>query len=506
MHFETCEALAVLLAHHDESERKTGATVEPCLTRFAQLCQDIHNRVQGPKYILMARQINSLPLETRGRLNVPKDEIDASEYLSTILRNIKRGGYKGHVSAIISWLFKFYPQRAQNFFDSLDPEFTATIKADTSFLTKCDLFICWSGPLAQAVGKDIRAFFDVEGEASAFLSSTDLERGLWTEELRARATESSSGLVLVTQDALDSSYLLHDVALLAAQERPIQLLLLNVPRTALPAAFQQYQMNDFSVAALKRIIGGIYEKRKANFPEKAFADLAETLETTIAEHSKTAVTADENRWGANLSRPLLMANQATSPYGLEEIISVAQERIVLIAQNHWFMTQRNNGNDQKFFGLITDAIARNVTVEIVAMHKDARPYDHDPDAVPDAMRVWAMHLGEPRFIPHAEQCWEVLGEWMTQLSAAKKDPAGLGQLRIYRSYFTPLTLSFVDPEADRGFLVLSFRPPGAFSMGRPQLVIRRKHEPLVFNHFLQSVEHVLKSGEWEQVFCYPSRS
>jgi hypothetical protein len=89
---------------------------------------------------------------------------------------------------------------------------------------------------------------------------------------------------------------------------------------------------------------------------------------------------------SRLSHPIAISAQGNSPYDLAEIIRIAKKRIILIAQNHRFMTNPAGAADA-FRDQLFAKIKRGLSIEIVAMHPDARPPGADDL---DACKVWGL--------------------------------------------------------------------------------------------------------------------
>lgn len=195
----------------------------------------------------------------------------------------------------------------------------------------------------------------------------------------------------------------------------------------------------------------------------------------------------------------MIADQNTSPYDLEQLLKISRERLILVAQNHWFMTRSDN--NEKFWELTKRALSRGVEVDIIGMHRDARPPDAGGGDIPDAFELWALYQHAPAFNTHAGECWTALKTWAERYQKLSETTENtLGTLRIFGAYFTPLTISVVDPDTDRGLIVLSPRTSSQVSMARPQIILRRKYDEAAFKYYRQSIDNASGNEGWKRMF------
>jgi hypothetical protein len=133
-----------------------------------------------------------------------------------------------------------------------------------------------------------------------------------------------------------------------------------------------------------------------------------------------------------VSRPLAISNQYESPFELSELIRIARKRLILIAQNHGFMTDPNGERDT-IKGMLFDKLAAGLTVDIVAMHPQAFANGMSTESNPCV--VWANYMGAPHFQTHVRRCWDTLFSWNDKYRNEVKSLSG--KLRIKGAYLLP---------------------------------------------------------------------
>ncbi len=131
----------------------------------------------------------------------------------------------------------------------------------------------------------------------------------------------------------------------------------------------------------------------------------------IYDYEETHVSGTSDRWNQSVSRPIAIAKQNESPYDLAENIRVARHRLVLVAQNHGFMTDPNGPRD-RIRDVLFNRISAGLSVDIVAMHPNVITNDSALQA--DASAVWSNYMSAPHFQRHVKRCWETLFEWDQQ--------------------------------------------------------------------------------------------
>lgn len=208
----------------------------------------------------------------------------------------------------------------------------------------------------------------------------------------------------------------------------------------------------------------------------------------------------------NAPAPVLAFLQERSSYNLDNLFERAERRLVLVAQNHWYMIKQPEGSETDFWPKIATALSRGVTVEIVAMHPDvAQPLSNFPRA--DAIGAWSQYLTADDFGGHVGLCWETLDRFAASYAAERESIAEEartrkrrpGKLEIYRAWFLPLSLSFVDPEGASGLGIVSPRTSSPISGTRADFVITKAAHPDIFSHYWNFVSHGAAHQKWQKV-------
>lgn len=197
--------------------------------------------------------------------------------------------------------------------------------------------------------------------------------------------------------------------------------------------------------------------------------------------------------------------QADSLYDLKNVFSLAQQHVILIAQNHWHMASSRD----TYWPLIEEALRRNVTVDLIAMHPDVGPEggfldrgeQADQSQLPaHAVNMWTSYLRWPKFIPQLEEMWGVFRDWRKAYrDMEESEPKRLGKFRTYGSYFQPNTITAIDPQMYRALMIVSPRTSNSDSVGRPQFLIEKARDPGAFTFFWRYIDYGISNDMWPLV-------
>jgi hypothetical protein len=379
--------------------------------------------------------------------------------------------------------------------------FTSRPQAKQAAISRsCDLFVSWSGQYALELASAIRQYFiDTDSRLSLFVSAKDIALGeAWQREVKSQLDGATQGLLLFTQDAAYSDWVLHEAAILSEKPNPIKIFLVDAPLSLLPRPLRRFQAARMSTEALQNLIHSFVLTGQAIYSETYFKELNSKVIEIANRHRWKYVTYDEQRWARNMERPISMAQQDTSPFDIEQILSIARNRIVLVAQNHGFMTLTSTDGREKFWPILLNALERGVRVDILAMHDQVKPIRHASENVPSAYQLWSLYNNAPHFEHHARDSWETLYEWHKRYLSrdAERYP---GELRIFGAYFLPVTISLIDPDMDHGFLVVSHRMGHEASQHRPHFVLRKKYEPRAFAHYWGAIRNGFDNASWKRM-------
>ena len=432
-----------------------------------------------------------------------------------------RSKFLEYIPAYLAWLSHLHPDKLEEFYDTNLKVLKVRnwvgevpkLPDPSASLEKYAAFICWSGDYGHALAKRIRQYFQsLPYQVQVFLSSEDInESENWDKAVQEALRESSSGLFLITQDSVDSAYLSFEYGALSMKLVKPTILLVDTPAAMLPAPLLRYQHKEFSREAVEAWIKGLFNKVEVY--GEALDSLWDDVEKIREEHRPYYVTNDNNRWQGNVLRPLTIKNQNKSPYDLEQILKRVRQRLILVAQNHFYMTSGYTDGANKFWPLLKAALLRGVSIDIVCMHPDVKPIAHPGIDAPSGIDLWWYYQGKPDFFRHLMETWKVLDLWgklYTEIKSqamAENPKQDLGQLTIHGCHFTPLTMSMVDPkdEESRGFIVFSPRTSFTDPGERPQFIIRAKTEADVFDYLSKSIQFLTynsNSKQWPQLRSY----
>jgi hypothetical protein len=207
-------------------------------------------------------------------------------------------------------------------------------------------------------------------------------------------------------------------------------------------------------------------------------------------------------------RPGAFANiaaQGSAEFDMRELLRTAKTRVVLIAQNHWYLVSGERQRSYLFWQEFCQALVRGVDIDVVAMHPDVTSIGGriggSTDPEPDAVAVWSLYARGPQFPRQVEDCWSAFADWNVMYEELKEvSDSAVGNLRIFGAYFTPLTMTFIDPDDGHGLLVLSPRTTDGRSVTRPQFIVRKAVEPYAFGYYYGDVEHLLANEYWVKFY------
>jgi hypothetical protein len=363
-----------------------------------------------------------------------------------------------------------------------------------------ELFVSWAGSYAHKVGKLIRDLFaPFSDRYSVFLSSIDLPRGLWRTHLLDSLHSANAGVVIFSQDGIKSDWQLHESAVLSTRPDNLNIFLFEAPPAMLPLPLRDFQWTLLDRQTMEVWVNGIIRDRGLYVDGKRKQEFLDDVDNVVKSYRHTHVTGAAERW-KDLSYPLAISTQGNSPYEISEIIRVAQERIVLVAQNHRFMTDPSGAADACRDQLFTK-IKEGVIVDIIAMHPDCPPAGADDF---NACRVWGFSSGSSYFDDHLKDCWRTLIGWNEKYK--RETGSSLkGRLRIMGAYLLPMSINVIDPDSANGFAVLSPRLTEQNSKSpRPQFIVTQRYERAVFRFYWEAINNSFDNAGWKTVDQLPA--
>jgi nucleoside 2-deoxyribosyltransferase len=222
-------------------------------------------------------------------------------------------------------------------------------------------------------------------------------------------------------------------------------------------------------------------------PKKLSATLVHQL-TTWLEQFPDAAAHPEDLVGTErherTSLALMARRVSDTPYTFFDLFSRAKKHIFIAAQNHFFLTERTERQEllrTTLSAFLSADRSRRVDIMLCNITDE------------HAVRTWTYVAGESAYesdLRVATEFFETLDRW------AKQAPFAPDQLTIRRVTFVPFSISFVDPEDDRGaFLVLT---PNAYqpeNRARPCFVLSKQKNFEIFDAYWSSYHHRFISRE-----------
>jgi hypothetical protein len=378
------------------------------------------------------------------------------------------------------------------------------------------LFISWSGAYACKISEALKVAIDElcasPGNSTpaikTFLSSVDIEAGKrWREELYKALSDANIGIVVATQDMIDSQWLAHEAGALSTKSRLV-ILLADAPSTLLHDPLRDYQYKTLADDDLATVLRVIAKDVGANSPsDELLSRLYKDIGRIRKDNAGLFVTPDDERWKNKFERPFAISRQESSPYDLEQLLSITRQRLVLVAQNHYYMTNPNerDSGDRKFWPLVKDLLERPADIDIVAMHRDATPPPFpqtsggSPSKIepPDALVLWTCYMRNPEFLRHVKETWDTLEQWDARYRKLRAvSPKKCGVFRLWSAYLTPVTMSFRDPKDSGALLIISPRVANEANDSRPQFVVRSSTCPTTFAYYWGNVNNCFNNCGW----------
>jgi len=357
------------------------------------------------------------------------------------------------------------------------------------------IFISWADQYGKEIAKQIRRYFDAYSpHVSAFFSDRDIEQGAgWRESLVRELNVADDSFAIFSQEAPVSPWFIYEASALSAKLNKLNIFTLGAPEVMVPPSLQFHQSKPMEYHALSSYLENTTSTSGAT-PDPARTD--ETCKRVMAivdRYLETHVSPEAARWADASYRALTIYRQEKSPYDLENVIKVAHESIYLLAQNHYYMTERSKrGARERVWQLLTDKLRSGVDVQIVAMHPRTS-FNGTPGQLP--CDVWQAYMAAPKFLEHLRECWTTLSEWWTEYRKGSFS----GNLAILGAFFLPISINIIDPDRDEGFIIMSQRIAQEANASRPQLIFSRKYEPKVFEFYWHWLNNSNANASWEGI-------
>jgi nucleoside 2-deoxyribosyltransferase len=177
---------------------------------------------------------------------------------------------------------------------------------------------------------------------------------------------------------------------------------------------------------------------------------------------------------------VLAANRVgETQYGFFDILRKARKKIFLAAQNHYFFVEqpeRRELFEAELLKFLRGDRERRVDIML------------SDDRVDYAVKAWQYVTAE-RYLRDLNISLEFFRGLLGRFSS---DPTVAGRLVIKRLPFVPLSINFVDADAElpNAFLVLTPNAYQAKNKERPCFVVSHSRNPEIFNHYWSAFSHL----------------
>ena len=164
------------------------------------------------------------------------------------------------------------------------------------------VFICWSGPLSEKLGESLRNWIpNVIQSVEPYFTSSDVDKGArWLSEITKELSESKVGLLCLTQDNVNSDWLLFEAGALskALSKTHVCPLLFGVKPTDLAGPLRQFQATKFEQNDFRLLMNIINERMDAGKLQMKTLDAVfqkwwPDLEREVEEILSEVPTSDE---------------------------------------------------------------------------------------------------------------------------------------------------------------------------------------------------------------------
>lgn len=138
------------------------------------------------------------------------------------------------------------------------------MKRDNNKKKQVDLFISWSGSLSEKLAEAIRFWFPRALHfTKPFFSQVDITKGIMSiPKLSTELDESDVGIICLTRDNIDKSWILHEVTALSKNsvEANVCILLFDLDFKELTGPLAMFQATKFDKKDFKRLFVTINDK------------------------------------------------------------------------------------------------------------------------------------------------------------------------------------------------------------------------------------------------------
>jgi hypothetical protein len=170
------------------------------------------------------------------------------------------------------------------------------------------VFISWSGEASGRVARSLRSFLqDVNQQIDPWLSKTDLAAGVrWSNELAKSLDETDFGIICLTQEALESPWLLFEAGALSKslEYGRVCPYLINIQQAELTGPLSQFQSKPANREGAFELLTAINESlearklpmdRLSKYFDRFWSELEATLLQVTSTVSPIVIAADPSK-------------------------------------------------------------------------------------------------------------------------------------------------------------------------------------------------------------------
>ena len=148
------------------------------------------------------------------------------------------------------------------------------------------LFISWSGDaggFSRRIAENIRDLFaEFSDTFKVYFSEWDIDYGEpWEEDLSEALRDADDGIVLFSQDAIRSDWLLHECAVLSSRLNRLTLFRLGAPAEMVPQPLHKFQMRPLTRTTLRRWLDSALAANKLDMEMRVRAEFCARVDVEI---------------------------------------------------------------------------------------------------------------------------------------------------------------------------------------------------------------------------------
>jgi hypothetical protein len=142
-----------------------------------------------------------------------------------------------------------------------------------------DLFVSWPGDAghhAKTIAEQIRSLFaPFRDTFNVYFYEWDIVIGdKWTKNLEEALQKSKDGIILFSQEAIKSDWLLHECAALGSRVERLTIFLRGTPDEMVPQPLRQFQHRPLSRDHLRGWVDGVIAAKGLNISLKRKSDFS----------------------------------------------------------------------------------------------------------------------------------------------------------------------------------------------------------------------------------------